>query len=132
MHGHPVDQLDRARILHADQLAFQSGLQNLSAKFVAAGAIVKFLDVEILHVVMEIGDSPCNALVVPPDDARNARQRHPGGVQPRCLEVHQIPDSWNRKFQMHVIRHQRFARRGVNPGDGPGVRAWLHFRAGRQ
>ena len=58
--------------------------------------VVELLDVEVLHVELEVGDAPGDPLVVPHDDARRARQRDARNVQPGRLEMGHVPDAGQR------------------------------------
>jgi hypothetical protein len=74
-----------------------------------AGGRIDTLDIEILHVEMEIGHAPSDVLVVADDDGRSARDRHAGDVHGWGADVDLIPDAGEGKTQMGIIRQNRFA-----------------------
>ena len=68
----PIDQFNRWSIFHGNQLTLGPRLLHLAPKFVPAGAIVKFLNIQILHVVMQIRQAPPDSVVMPHNNARLA------------------------------------------------------------
>ena len=77
----------------------------------------------------QVGHAPRDALVVPDDDTRHAREgeaRHPEGAGLRdlpALEVDLRPDAGDREGEVRVVGEQRLARRRARARDDPRVRA---------
>ena len=123
-------QFDRLPPFDADDFALPARLLPLAAVEVAAAAGVQILDVQVLHVELEIGDTPGNPRIVPHDNAGSARQGDSGHVQSGRPQVRHEPDSGQRILHVHVVREQRLPRGGVAPGKGPRVGAGLGLGAG--
>jgi hypothetical protein len=74
--------------------------------FRSSGA-AKLLDIDVLNVGAEIGESPGDVVVVSHDDEREAREGDSSDVELAGgggLEVGLIPDSRNVVREMHVVR----------------------------
>src|SRR5581483_3494497 len=94
--GDPIDELDGALSLDGNQFALAAGLLDAALKEVAAGAVVDLLYIEVLHVVVEIGDAPGDAAVVADDDAGDARQSDARDVDAGSGEAGHVPDAGER------------------------------------
>ncbi len=53
---------------------------------------VELLDIQILHVGVERGETPGHVLVVAGDDVRHSRRGDSGGVVARSAQIRHVPD----------------------------------------
>ena len=111
MPRHPLVELHRLRALHGNRVALQARLLQLPLKHVPAGLRIDLLAIQILHVELKIGHAPRDAIVVPDDHRRHARQRHAGHVQARRAQMHHVPGGGNREIEMRIVRQNRLAGR---------------------
>ena len=113
-----------------NQFAHRTGLLRLPEVQIPPGARVEFLLVEVLHVELQVGESPGDALVMAGDDCGDSGQRNARDIEAGRPQVCHIPDARERILQMHVVREQWLAGSRTRARDGPGVRAGLHLVAG--
>ena len=78
--GGPDGLLNRSGSLDQNNFPLHARRLGLSAKLIPPRFGVEALDVEILHVVMQVGNAPRNAVVVSDDDSRSARQADAGHI----------------------------------------------------
>ncbi|MCY1288712.1 hypothetical protein D9M70_377670 [compost metagenome] len=80
-------------------------------------------DKQVLHVRRGIGQTPCDAVVVPEHHHRNAGQRGAGHVESRGGHAGEIPQRRRLQTQVRVVGQHRLARLRMRTGDHPVVRA---------
>ncbi len=90
----------------------------------------RLLAVKILHVELQIGGAPGNAIVVADDHRGQSDDGRAGHIQAGRLQVHQVPGRGNGELQMRVIREDRLAAGGARSGHGPGIRTRLRVVSG--
>ena len=89
-------------VVHAERLP-------LRVQILKVSLAVQLLDVEVLHVGVERGESPGDVLVVAGDHERHSGQRDPGSVVAGravcaiCFQIGHVPDVRHGQAQMHVI-----------------------------
>ncbi len=118
---------DRVTTLHLEP--FLSGRQLLALSVVQHLVVVDdLLEVEVLHVRVEVGEAPRDGLVVADDHARYAGEREAGdvegtvGIDLVAVQAHLVPDARHGRTEVRVVGEDRSAAGGVAARDRPGVR----------
>ncbi len=85
------------------------------------------LQVQVLHVGIEVGEPPGDIGVVPDDDAGQPRERESRDVEGAlgadlvAVQAHLVPGAGHGRPQVRVVRQDRSAARGVLARHGPGI-----------
>ncbi len=89
------------------------------------------LDIEVLNVGIERGESPGDVLVVACDDVGETSERDAGRVIAGGAQIGHVPDVGHCERKMHIVREQRLSAGGVAASNHPVVRAGNAVVAGR-
>ena len=112
---------------HADGLAdVLDGLPSVGGLVFVV--VVNLLDVDVLRVAVERGESPGDVAVVAGGDEGRAGVGDSGDMEVRAVrsggfEIDLVPDVGDGVGDVHVVGHEGFSGGGMGSGDGPFVGA---------
>ena len=92
-----------------------------------ANVRARLLAIKILHVELQIGHAPGDAIVVADDDGGQSDDGRAGYVQAGRLQMHQVPGRGNGKLQMRIVRENRLAAGRARSRHRPRVRSRLRL-----
>ena len=107
---------------YVNDLAVDLRLPPARGRLVLAGGIEVFNE-QVLHVRIEVGKAPGNALIVSDADERHAGKRKAFHIEVAGVKLELIPYAGNAVRQVHVIREQRLSGNRMRAGDNPVVRS---------
>ena len=106
MARHAHRQLDIRRAFHPNDFAPRLELAPALGREIAR-RVVELLQVQVLHIGAGVGRRPGEAAIAADDDPRHAGQRGADRVEPRRMQVREVPDARRAEPEVRVIGKQR-------------------------